>query len=290
MNPQRLSLPTADYFVVRSESFEEDLAAMRDGEADAVRLWDWHYDGRSVELLASVPTLRHVAVQWSRALPFELDCLAEAVPNMVSLLVGVPKPRIDISRFERLRGFRGVWAPGVRVADTKARLVHLMLRGFRPKQRTLHSIGELASLQFLELVQGGFDSLDGLAELQHLESMELHYNRSLSSLAALAAPGWRSLRRLQIEYTSGIEDYDPLRHLTQLDALTIKRSAPIASIDFLRGMTALGRIDLSFTRIEDGDMRPLLERRWRSVRFTSRREYTHTCPEVVKAVVDFSPN
>lgn len=289
MDPLRLFLPTADYFVVRSESFADDLAAMRDGEANAVRLWDAHYDGRSVELLGSVPTLRHVVVQWNRALPFELDRLAEAVPNMVSLLVGVPKPRIDISRFEKLRGFRSAWAPGVRVTDTKAGLVHLMLRGFRPKQRTLHLLGELASLQYLELVQGGFDSLDGLAELQHLETIELHYNRSLTSLAALASPGWPALKRLQIEYTSGIEDYDPLRHLKRLDALTIKRSAPIASIDFVRGMTALGRIDLSFTRIEDGDMRPLLERRWRSVGFTSRREYTHTCPEVWKAVVDFSP-
>lgn len=289
MNPLKLFPPTRDYFVVRSESFADDVAAMRDGEVDAVSLRDSHYDGRSLELLAQVPSLRHVGVQSSKALPFELDRLADAVPNLVSLLVDVPKPRIDVSLFERLRGFRSAWAPSLRVADTKAGLVHLMLRGFRPKQRNLQPLAELASLQSLELVQGGFDSLDGLAELRHLESFELHYNRSLTSLDALAAPGWRSLKRLQIEYTSGIEDYEPLRHMKCLDTLTIKHSAPIASIDFVRGMTALGRIDLSFTRIVDGDMRPLLERRWRSVRFTSRREYTHTCPEVVKAVVDWSP-
>ena len=207
-----------------------------------------------LDFLQDFPSLRYLDIRDQKR--FKPDQLKD-LDNLRGLQIEDPGAGIDFSWFPELETYAGGWHADHRNLDQARELRSLSLRRFNPSSQNLADLACITRLEELALVRTGITSLDGVETLEDLRYLDIAYATKLESLDAFAAPHV-DLRELSIESVKKIASYKPLAAIHRLRRLRLSSCAPMADLQWTRGMDHLDFFSFVETNVEDGDLTPLL--------------------------------
>lgn len=165
--------------------------------------------------------------------------------------------RIDFAVFKQLERLAFNWRPGCETAFETDTLKSLAVSGYPASD--LKPLAALSRLEALRISNSRrLRTLDGVAELEALKILSLRDDQQLADISALASMD-HSLEELEFEVCRKVTDisaigrHHALRRLSLDDCGRIPSLAPVANLAELEEFYFYGT-----TRIEDGDMTPLL--------------------------------
>lgn len=213
----------------------------------AVALLKKRFDGK---------TVRGLAVSWfsGQQLTF-----LYSVPFIEELKLDTDNfaGKLDLSCLPALKDLVLTYSDNIDGLQTLEQLERLVV--FRVKTANKDLAGVLpGNIRDLAIRQSPLESLSGLEELKRLEKCELSYLPKLQDVSALAALK-DSLKFLDIQNAKRITNHHTLGALENLDELCILQCKSMPSIGWLRSLKRLRRFVFMDTRIEDGDLSPLLD-------------------------------
>jgi hypothetical protein len=123
---------------------------------------------------------------------------------------GVSKGNIDFLKFINLEAVSILkWNEKIKLVNSSSNLKSLIVWYYNPKSKSLNDLlGELKSIEYLELNLTNIESLDGIEKLQNLKIIKINYGRNLKSVKAL-----NSNKKLELIYLNNckkMEDFDSL--------------------------------------------------------------------------------
>jgi len=123
---------------------------------------------------------------------------------------GVSKGNIDFLKFINLEAVSILkWNEKIKLVNNSSNLKSLIVWYYNPKSKSLNDLlGELNSIEYLELNLTNIESLDGIEKLQNLKIIKINYGRNLKSVKAL-----NSNKKLELIYLNNckkMEDFDSL--------------------------------------------------------------------------------
>ena len=142
---------------------------------------------------------------------------------------------VDFSRLKDLRQYHGNYCFIENMQDQYA-MQTLVLNHYPGENLT--GFGHMKDLDTLELSFSKVQTLDGAESLNRLQCLTLKYNRSLHDISALAASK-KTLKSLNIQNCSQINDFSVLGELENLQKLQLWGSNVLPNLDFLKGMPNL---------------------------------------------------
>jgi hypothetical protein len=161
---------------------------------------------------------------------------------------------IDLSCLTNLEHLAIKWRRGkINGLEKCAKLKSLCLVEF--EENDLVPISLNVNLQHLQIKTSSIQTLDGICELDLLESILLGNCRALKLVKSLN--GKKLLRSLEFEVCSKMADLNQLNELPNLEYLRMTDCGKVESIRFVRNFTLLERLEiLGNTNIVDGDLSP----------------------------------
>lgn len=124
------------------------------------------------------------------------------------------------------------------------------------KESDFLPINVLRQVRSLQVKTASVKTLNGIKDLEFLQSLLLGYCPSLRSIRPLN--GLRDLGSLEINLCTNIHDYENLTDLPNLKSLTIIDCKSIDSIGFIKNLPSLEKVALiGNTKVLDGDLTPL---------------------------------
>jgi Leucine-rich repeat (LRR) protein len=210
-----------------------------------------------VDFLANLPWLRVVTLL-SIVVPVEDDSAVFELRNLIELhLSTYSKARADFGRLPFLEHLAFIWRKSTLGLQSLTRLRSLSLvkygrhnlDEFAEMQQletlqllggslsSIHDIGSLGALRKVRLGDvRGLESLNGIENLKHLESLSIDTCKRLTSIEPLA--GCTNLRQLRLSNVGPIESLRPLRALKRLESVLFAESTNVrdGEIAFLRTM------------------------------------------------------
>lgn len=178
-------------------------------------------------------------------------------PFIEELIIEDDAGSLDLAWLPMLKKLGVTWSKKTRGLHTLQRLERLVI--FKVDTASKDLAGVLPSnIRDLAIRQSPLESLSGIEDLKLLEKCELSYLPKLQDVSALAALKG-SLRFLDIQNAKRITNPHTLGALENLDELRIWQCKSMPSIGWLRSLKRLRRFVFMDTRIEDGDLSPLLE-------------------------------
>ena len=230
-----------------------------------------------LEFLREYPSLLYLEADNASAKG--LRCI-ESVSNLRGLRLDSVKAGIDFSCFRQLEEYVGDWHRDNLGIGECGELRVLRAWRFRSTQPGLSSLAGCVRLERLDLVRPGITSLEGIDALEDLRYLEIAYAPKITDLAPLAAPGV-GLRELALGNMKNIADYAPLAEIRKLRRLRLSSCAPMADLAWTNGMDRLDFFSFVETKVQDGDLSPLLSLPLlRYAGAGNRRAYSHSDEEL----------
>ena len=134
----------------------------------------------------------------------------------------------------------------------------------RISQEILDAICCQKELNGLYIKWGVYNDISGLANIENLEYLHLGGGVSLESIETIFK--LTKLRALETKNLFNIHDYSQLANLKNLidlqiwgDPFSSMKKITLKSLDFLKDMPQLVRLDLCMTKIEDGSYSPIAD-------------------------------
>lgn len=192
---------------------------------------------------------------------------------------------LRLSSLRRLKRYSADWVRGDEHVFNIETIEDLRLGKF--PFECMEALRMLVRLRVLMIhMSRKLQSLCGLEFSQGLEKLSLAYLPNLRDVSATAA--LRRLRDLEIVSCKRIEKLEVvLPSLTSLQRLHLENGPRLPSLAFVRAMPELDRISFHGTSvIEDGDMTPLLERKFGHASYDNRRHYSHPWQQVPRRACD----
>lgn len=123
---------------------------------------------------------------------------------------GTSKGNVDFLKFTNLETVSILkWNEKIKLVNSSSNLKSLIVWYYNPKSKSLNDLlGELKSIEYLELNLTNIESLDGIEKLQNLKTIKINYGRNLKSVKAL-----NSNKKLELIYLNNckkMEDFDSL--------------------------------------------------------------------------------
>lgn len=163
------------------------------------------------------------------------------------------KIKFDLSRFPALEEYSGESRYVEKIHEAR-NLKTIRLNEY--EHDTLDEIAMLENVDTLELNASKIKSLEGCNGLKKLQCLYLYYNRSLVDISALESVK-HSLKSLRIENCGKIADFSVLEKLENLESLVLIGSNVIPNLSFLAKMKKLKAFTFTM-EIADGDLTPCL--------------------------------
>ncbi len=184
-----------------------------------------------------------------------------------------PGTAVDLAAFPHLGDVGAAWEDVRETLYAPEYLQRVTL--FDYDEIDLQPLAVQPALQEIQLkVAPKLETLDGVAGFPTLAALTIQAARELHGLADLVslAP---TLRRLVFEACLDLGDLEAVGELSELRFLGISDSGSISSLDPVGSLTLLERLYAwGSTRIEDGDLSPLLRLAHLSeIRMRDRRDY-----------------
>ena len=157
---------------------------------------------------------------------------------------------IDYSHFPQLEGLR-LFGRGHKNYEELKNLETLWISKM-PEIKAFPSLKSFYTLKYINIFQCGLTSLTGIADFSELRSIDLSYNRSLSTLNDLVHISL-NLKELTIMNCPKIHDYSFLSKLTNLRVLNLIGNNKIPDLSFLEQMSQLDTFRFSMD-VVNGDL------------------------------------
>lgn len=231
------------------------------------------YFASDLHFVANFPEVEEVDVVFPAGTRYDVNPLS-MLPRLKRLRLSDPVA-LDLSKFMALEAFNGVWDRGLRLDGCRA-LRELTIGKYAARSGSLGELPTVASLESLRIVDSRVGSLRGLERFRGLRALELALLPRVESLEGLDA--LEALESLRCITCRKLRDYDAIRTLSQLRTLWLVECGTMRSLSFLDGIRALQEFRFVFTKVQDGDLRPVLG--INRVAFTPSRSYSHQPPEV----------
>lgn len=210
------------------------------------------FSGVGLEFLREISNVKRLLV-WSDAELQEIERLTE----LKSLGLSETRSSLDLRNLKSLTELAYTWSPRIHGLSSLPHLKALTISKVRTQDKTLRGVLP-STLHEVLILQSPLESLSGLEDLTLLEKCELSYLPKLQDISALAALK-DSLKFLDIQNAKRITNHHTLGALENLDELRIWQCKSMPSIGWLRSLKRLRRFVFMDTRIEDGDLSPLLD-------------------------------
>jgi hypothetical protein len=210
----------------------------------------WGFSGDfSVAGLETLTGLRRLSLAGTSSTP-DLSSLSELVELRATLdKRGLPAlPRLEVASIE---GFKGSDAAGLANAP---------------------------NLKDLSLVRPLMTSLAGVEHLVSLQRISVYGATKLRSIASVSA--LRALTTLELEACKKVEDINQLRS-GSLQRFILSNCGSIPNLRFVTDLPSLKTFTFVDTRIEDGDLSPVLHLEY--VAFDDKRHYSHRYADLERA-------
>ena len=178
---------------------------------------------------------------------------------------------IDFSKFPKLKYLYTPWfSKGFELTCNKE-LESLIIYGFAPKSKNFISLQLPQSLKCLELVRANIVDFDGL-KMSSGEKIECYYCKNLESLKGIDDVS-ATLKRLMIENSKKLLDYDPISKCTELNSLVFSKCGDMSSLSLLSSLSKLTHFCMLETTVKDGDISQLLS--IEKVAITNKQHYNY---------------
>ncbi len=187
------------------------------------------------------------------------------------------KTIIDLSNFPELESLACDYSKRLLSLESCEQLRSLTLTGFKSSDQTLESIPRLTSLTTLDLFITNINSFVGIDRFPFLKELTLFRANRLEDISALKDVR-NTLAMIEFDACKRIRSYEPLAEITNLKKLIISKSAPIASLSFVKSLPKLEFISFVGNNVVDGDLSPTIGIDY--VGFDDRKHYTHRFDEV----------
>lgn len=234
-----------------------------------VQLNSWYYKETDLRFLRFCPSITEVN---------NVDCeitdftaLYEA-DHIMAIYSDSPKSELDLSYMQNLKELYIGWNKNVLNLNSCKQLEKVSLSGYRPKLKGVTELAILKNLRELTLVQSSIEHLEGISNLESLESLNLYYLRNFKKLDEVSTAS-SSLKGIDIQNCPNIHSYEGLGALEFLEDLRIDSSREIPNLGFVKKMKNLNHICLWNTDVGDGDLSYL--EAVRDVTFTEKKYYSH---------------
>ncbi len=160
---------------------------------------------------------------------------------------------IDLSNQVNLEWFGIQWRKNITGFESLQKLKFLCLIHW--KEQDLLNLSCLQNLEELLIKTSSLKKLSGIDQLKKLKYVLIGNSRYLDSISLLNQ--LPRLRKLEIEASSKIDDYESLVDLKELEELIITNCKGIKSINFIKNFSKLKRLSLlGNTFVEDNDLMP----------------------------------
>jgi hypothetical protein len=184
-----------------------------------------------------------------------------------------PDARVDLAALPHLRRLEAAWDAIRDALYGPDFLTDLYTFGYY--ETDLEPLAVQSSLQAIRLDNANsLETLAGIDRLPTLTSLKILGARKLHDLEPIESVR-ETLRELELQSCPAINDITPIAALTELRLLGINNCGRIRSIEAVGNLTKL-EVLLAWesTRIEDGDLSPLLRLpHLREIRMRDRRDY-----------------
>lgn len=181
---------------------------------------------------------------------------------------------IDFTAFAKLQSCTVKWRASTKTIFQANALTFLQI--YSLNWRDADGIGDLQSLENLEIAHSGIRNVEPLTMLKGLKRLSLSVCRDLSDLDGIAQ--LTTLKSLHIDEVRHLENLECLTALENLEVLTIRDVGEISSIGPLGDLKNLRAISIAGTKTKfvDGDLSPLTRLPQLAMLFLNdRRHYSH---------------
>lgn len=156
------------------------------------------------------------------------------------------------------------------------RLEVAWLEGYRsPDARALLTAPRLRDLTLTRPLISTLEGIEGLRRLEKLMIYAATRLRQISSLSQLEV-----FEELELDACKKVEDIDAMRS-SSLKRLILSNCGSVASLKFVSNMPALSTFTFVGTKVEDGDLTPILH--IESIGFDDKRHYSHRYADLERA-------
>ena len=160
---------------------------------------------------------------------------------------------IDLSNLKKLESLSVKWRKTIKGFENCTRLSSLCLIEF--KEPDLTKLTNLKSLIDIRIKTASIESLNGLQELDNLQSLSIGNCRKLTSIKVINQLS--KLQHLDFDTCPNVKDYDEISGLPNLQSLSLINCGKVESIKFIEAFPLLSKLSLlGNTVINDGNLLP----------------------------------
>lgn len=226
--------------------------------------------GPRVDFLTELPWLRALTL----LAKIEDDSAVFRLNDLVDLnLSTYSKAKASFASMTQLRHLTFIWRRGTTGIGSLVRLHSLALIGYG-----VHTLNELAAMQRLATLQvlgGSLRDLRGVGALAGLRTLRLGNLRSLSSLDGIEHA--QGLESLTVDTCKRVTSVEPLAACENLRELRLDNLGPIEGLRPLRALKRLERVQfVESTNVQDGEIAFFRSMGLRRVWFANRKHYDVT--------------
>jgi hypothetical protein len=206
------------------------------------------------------------------------------LPLLSSLSIFTPDNKkqldLDLSHAPQLKSLNIDWHSKITNAKACTQLEFLRLDKYKSPTHSFTDFLFSDSLKIMHFVYGNIKSLKGIKQFKNLKELKIYYNYGLTNIDEISHLS-ESLSILTIENSKKITDFTAIKKLTNLKELYLFGNN-IDSIAFVKDLPNLKTFSFYKSNVLDGDMSPLLERKWDFIAFSNKRGFSYKLEEVRK--------
>jgi internalin A len=181
----------------------------------------------------------------------------------------------DLNNFPNIETFVFKYNDGVKNLNCLKKLKNLMIFSLNTNDCSI--LSGLANLNTLSFIRGSFSNLNGIEHSKSIRSLDINYNSNIDDISFIN--NLTSLEILKIEKCKKLKDYNFLSENESIKELFIDS---LDSLAFIPSMKKLEKIN--FWDCKDGNMTPLVESRsLRQINFyPNKKHYSHTIEQIIE--------
>jgi Leucine-rich repeat (LRR) protein len=194
------------------------------------------------------------------------------LPNLRQLAISYSEAPFDPCLLPLIEKLSCEWTSGRAGIAEAVTLRELHLGKFKSPTKDLQPLNNLTNLEVLDLSGGNIWSLDGIESFGKLRRLELHSQKFLADIRALAGSK-APIEFLHMAGCSKVMEHEVVQHLSSLKILRMHRCGTISSLGFVKKCPSLRSFRFLDTDVADGKLSPL--KKLDDVCFTEKKHFSH---------------
>ncbi len=238
-----------DRLIVESSRIDETIDYIKNNQIANIHIANLYYKENSLSFFQDLTFIKGVHVLIDK---IDLSSI-NSLYGLEVLRINTSTKQVDFSNLPNLQVLSFDYNKNALNIQACSKLFWLWINGF--KEDNLKKIESLLELKYLSLYNAGIHNLKGIESLRELKSIRLDTVRKLLSLDGLSHD-LRNLEELDIYGAPALKGYTPLKYITNLKRLELRKTGDMSSVDILEPVDRFYKITLGL-KVIDGKMESL---------------------------------